>query len=508
MTDAPLSAVLARLASHLAFLVIGGGLVFIAYLVNRFAPQKRGRIKRTVILFVLYVVTELFAASLHVMGAGTAWMAAHTAADLLEAFTIINLSALLLFDVALERIGIVVIPFATDMLVGIAYLVSIGLCLVDAGLNPSSILGASAVVSAVLAISLQSTLGNILGGVAFQLDGSVHVGDWVQLENGRQGKIKEIRWRHTALETRDWDTIIVPNAALLGQSFTILGRRQGMPAQHRMWVYFNVDFRFGPPTVIAAVNVAADPKPHAICMDLAKDQRDSFAYYAVRYWLTDLAVDDPTSSLVRSRIYAGLRRAGIPLARPAATAFIGRNEHTDDESRLARHKRARVAAVESVVLFRGLTEDEREFVATHLRYAPFAAGEIVTHQDAVAHWLYIITKGRVEIRRTHDGKMAVVSTVEAPGFVGEMGLLTGAPRTADVVAITDIECYRLDKQGFERVVIERPEAAKQFSEELAKRRIGLIAADEKLDAGAQSVRQAQEQAAILRRIEQFFGLKS
>jgi len=35
-----------------------------------------------------------------------------------------------------------------------------------------------------------------------------------------------------------------------------------------------------------------------------------------------------------------------------------------------------------------------------------------------------------------------------------------------------------------------------------------INAEEQLDAGAQSVRQAQEQAAILGRIETFFGLKS
>jgi small-conductance mechanosensitive channel/CRP-like cAMP-binding protein len=414
-------------------------------------------------------------------------------------------------------LGIVVALFATDMVVGVAYLVSMVLCLVDAGLNPSSILGASAVVSAVLAISLQSTLGNILGGVAFQLDGSVHVGDWIQLESGRQGRIREIRWRHTAIETRDWDTIIVPNSSLLGQSFTILGRRSGMPLQHRMWVYFQVDFRFPPNLVIQAVNdalqgspierVAADPKPHAICMDLAKDTRDSFAYYAARYWLTDLAVDDPTSSVVRGRIFAGLRRAGIPLARPSTTTFIGRNEQHDDGSRLARHKHARIAAVESVDLFSGLTGNEREFVAEHLRYAPFAAGETVTRQGAVAHWLYIITTGRVEVRRTHEGKTAVIAEVVAPGFVGEMGLLTGAPRTADIVACTDVECYRLDKAGFERVMTERPDAARQFSEALAKRQIALLAADEKLDAGAQSVRQAEAQAAILQRIESFFGLK-
>jgi len=518
MPDAPLSAVLARVAGHLAFLLIGGGLVLLAYIVNRYAPQKRPRIRRTVILFCVYIVTELCAAFLHVTGAERTWQAFHFAADIIEAFTVINLVAVALFDVALERLGIRVALFATDLVVGVAYLASIMLCLVDSGLNPSSILGASAVVSAVLAISLQSTLGNILGGVAVQLDGSIHIGDWIQLENGRQGKVREIRWRHTAIETRDWDTIMVPNATLLGQSFSILGRRAGMPLQHRMWVYFNVDFRYSPSAVIQAVNdalqgspianVASDPKPHAICMDLAKDTRDSFAYYAARYWLTDLAVDDPTSSLVRARIYTGLRRAGIPLARPSTTTFVGANEQSDDHERLSRHKRARVSAVESVDLFSDLTGDEREFVAEHLLYAPFAAGETVTRQGAVAHWLYIITHGRVEIRRTHDGKTVIVGEVSAPGFVGEMGLLTGAPRTADVVACTDLECYRLDKEGFQRVVTERPAAARQFSEALAKRQMELTAADEKLDEGAKSVRQAQVQEAILHRIEDFFGLKN
>ena len=518
MPDVSLTAVFTRVLTHVEFLLIGGGLVILAYLVNRFAPLKRPRIRRTVILFALYVVTEICAAALHVAGAGAVWMAFHTAANVIEGFTVINLCAIALFDVALERAGMTVAPFATDLLVGVAYLAGAGLCLVDAGLNPSQILGASAVVSAVLAISLQSTLGNILGGVAVQLEGSIHVGDWIQLENGRQGKIREIRWRHTAIETRDWDTIIVPNASLLAQSFSILGRRNGMPLQHRMWVYFQVDFRYAPGAVIEAVNealqgspianVSADPKPHAICMDLAKDTRDSFAYYAARYWLTDLAVDDPTSSLVRARLYTGLRRAGIPLARPSSTTFVAMHEADDDRGRVSRHKQARMTAVESVELFHGLTAEEREFVAEHLRYAPFAAGEKVTRQGAVAHWLYIITRGRVEIRRTHEGKTIVVGEVAAPGFVGEMGLLTGAPRTADVVACTDVECYRLDKQGFERVVTERPDAARQFSEALAKRQIGLIAADEKLDEAAKSVRQAQAQEAILRRIEDFFGLKS
>jgi small-conductance mechanosensitive channel/CRP-like cAMP-binding protein len=511
--------VLERLATHSMFILIAGGLVFIAYLINRFAPQKRKRIRRAATLFLLYLAVATASAVLHVIGPHEWWEAFHVSENVLEAFTIINIVALAIFDLALPLARVEFVSLTTDIIVGVAYLAATGLVLANGPFNPSSVIGASAVASAVLALSLQSTLGNILGGVALQLDGSIHVGDWIQLDNGKQGKVKEIRWRHTAVETRDWDTIIVPNSVLLAQNLTILGKRAGQPVQHRMWVYFNVDFRYAPTTVIAAVsealegapipNVAADPKPNVICYDFAKDGRDSFGYYAVRYWLTDLAVDDPTSSAVRARVFAALKRAHIPLARPTSTVFYGANESDEEQTRLDRQKERRMHALESIDLFKELTHEEIAFLAAHARYAPFTAGEIMTRQGAVAHWLYIMTTGRAEVRVCIQGEAPrTIATLVAPAFFGEMGLMTGEPRANDVVAITDVECYRLDKEGFQKIVVDRPSLAHVFSETLATRRVELLAARDGLDADAKRSKRATEQARILERIQNFFGLSS
>jgi small-conductance mechanosensitive channel/CRP-like cAMP-binding protein len=517
--DSIISAFFARVGTHASFIFIAGGLVFVAYLVNRFAPTERRRIRRVVILFGLTLAAVIVSSALHVAGSLRLWHVSHVAAELLESFTAVNLVALAIFDVLLPVIKMQAAAIASDLLVGLAYMAATVFVLIDEGFNPASVLGASAVASAVLVVSLQSTLGNILGGIAIQVDGSIHVGDWIQLENGRQGKVKDIRWRHTAIETRDWDTIIVPNSGLLAQSFTILGRRIGQPSQHRLWVYFNVDFRYAPTKVIAVVNealqaapipnVSETPPPHAICMDLAKDTRDSFAYYAVRYWLTDLAVDDPTSSAVRARIYAALRRASIPLARPTSTTFFAANEDNDDKARIDRLSRRRLLAIESIDIFRILTDEERRFLSSHLRYAPFTSGETMTRQGAVAHWLYIVTSGQAEVRAHVEGqsKSARIAVIEAPGFFGEMGMMTGAPRTADVIALTDVECYRLDKEGFQKIVKDRPEIVDEISKTLAKRKVDLVTTQEGLDEGAKSVRQATEQAAILKRIRSFFALE-
>ena len=56
----------------------------------------------------------------------------------------------------------------------------------------------------------------------------------------------------------------------------------------------------------SVMNVSPTPAPNCVFMDFEA----SYGRYAVRYWLTDLAVDDPTDSLVRVRIYFALKRAG------------------------------------------------------------------------------------------------------------------------------------------------------------------------------------------------------
>jgi small-conductance mechanosensitive channel/CRP-like cAMP-binding protein len=500
------------------FAVLGAGLLLVASLVNRFAPHRRRRLRASLVLYGLFLLGTAMAFGLRQVQSNVVGWAEHVqvATDLLGGFTLVNLVALAIFDVLLPALGFASVAITGDVIVGFAYVfVALGV-LKAAGVSPSSVVTTSAIVSGVLALSLQTTLGNILGGVALQLDGSIHVGDWLQLPDATQGRVVAIRWRHTVLETRNWDTLIVPNANLLAQTIMILGKRTGKPVQHRMWVYFNVDFRFAPTQVISVVmealraapieGVAEDPPPNVICYDFAKDNRDSFAYYAVRYWLTDLPNDDPTNSRIRTRIYAALKRAGIPLARPVQTLFVQPEE--DEAHYQTRHKERRVHALESVDLFKSLTPEERSFVADHLRYAPFAVGETCTRQGAVAHWLYILTSGKVEVRRhLPGGTMAkTLATIEAPGFFGEMGLMAGEPRAADVIAVTDAECYRLDKPGLARILEERPEIAEQFSKTLAKRRVELFAVAEDMDEEAKRLRAESEAGRVLERIQAFFGL--
>jgi len=241
------------------------------------------------------------------------------------------------------------------------------------------------------------------------------------------------------------------------------------------------------------------------------DFKESYCLYAARYWLADLANDDPTDSRVRGRIYFALERAGIPLSVPAFTAFV---KPRDQERKKLHHEREiaeRLSALDlaKVELFREMTDDERRVLVEHLRFAPFMKGELITRQGIEAHWLYIITKGSAEVFvSTEAGIEKTVRIIHAGDFFGEMSLLTGEPRTASLRALEDSECYRLDRQAFDDILHGRPEIAHYLSELLARRKVEIEAVRHDLDAAARAEMMKGQQESIFEKIHKLFGLSA
>jgi CRP-like cAMP-binding protein len=132
---------------------------------------------------------------------------------------------------------------------------------------------------------------------------------------------------------------------------------------------------------------------------------------------------------------------------------------------------------------------------------------VITRQNATAHWLYVLTKGDVEVKvRAGNGAEKLVTRMCAPNVFGEMGVVTGEPRSASVIAATEVECYRLDKEAFRRVLKQRSEIAESVSNVMARRRVELAAVREGLDAAQHKLRVREEKGRILEALQTFFGL--
>jgi|SRR5271157_73465 len=479
-----------------------------------FSRRQRRHVRTALTMFGLALLLIFLSVFPTMLGWSTAATALHAAGLLLAGCGVVKLASIILFDVILPFTPLSPPQVLRDLMVAAGY-VGVALWLLSRhGVTLSSIVATSAVMTGVIVFSLQDSFSNILGGLVLQIDESFSVGDWVKIDQ-TAGKVKEITWHHVAIETRNWDTVIIPNSLLIKSQVTVMGQRSGEPLQQRRWVYFNVDFRVPPTEVIRVVTEAlvttpvegsaADPAPNVVLMDF----KESYCLYAARYWLTDLANDDPTDSLVRGRIYFALQRASIPLSVPAFTTFV---ESRDQERAKLHHEHEiaeRLSALDlaRVELFREMNDGERRVLAERLRYAPFMKGELITRQGAEAHWLYIITKGSGEVIVSTDaGVHKTVSILNAGDFFGETSLLTGEPRIASLKALEDSECYRLDRNAFEDILHGRPEIAHYLSALLARRKVEIEAVRHDLDAAARAAMMKGQQESIFEKIQKLFGL--
>ncbi len=399
------------------------------------------------------------------------------AATILVGFVLIRMSGILLFRVVLPAVRIEPARIVED-LITTALTIAWGLVwLRQSGVALGSLVATSAVITGVIAFSMQETLGNLLGGLALQLDKSLRVGDWMKVEE-TSGQVKEIRWRYTAVETRNRETVVIPNGWLVKNKFTVLGSRADPAPLWRRWLWFEIDIASPPQSVCNVLvrsvaeadipNVAIDPGPSAVLMRV----EGGIGRYALRYFLTDMRPDDVTDSIVRAHALAALTRHNLPVAIPREERLMVKDNEAHRAAEHARELDRRKAALGKVDLFAGLSDAERAELAEHLIYAPFVKGDTVTRQGAVAHWLYMIVGGEADIWIEGAGQRSHLATLDSGKVFGEMGLMTGAPRRATVTARTDLECYRLDKAGFEKVLRARPDIASGISDVLAVARVG------------------------------------
>lgn len=107
---------------------------------------------------------------------------------------------------------------STSILANIAkvvvYCVGLILILQNFGVAIGPLLTALGVGGLAVALALQPTLSNLFSGLQIIASGKVNIGDFVQLEGGQKGFVKDITWRNTTIETGQNNVIIVPNSKM------------------------------------------------------------------------------------------------------------------------------------------------------------------------------------------------------------------------------------------------------------------------------------------------------
>ena len=114
----------------------------------------------------------------------------------------------------------------------------------------------------------------------------------------------------------------------------------------------------------------------------------------------------------------------------------------------------------SVSLFSGLSPRFIDGLAKNCTTRKFEAGAVIVRQGNPGVGLFIISDGQVKVVKTTDTGESYEVGHHGPGdVIGEMSVLDGAPRSANVIAETDCECLVLTSWDFTAFMKSHPEVA-------------------------------------------------
>ena len=410
-------------------------------------------------------------------------------------FFIVRLIDLIAFDVFASRRRQVRAPAL------LRELVSIGVAILLFGIVYSMVfqksftawLTTGTVLAAILGFALQDTLGNLFAGIALHLEDSFEIGD--VLHAGEYiGVVEAVRWRGTRIRTFNNNVVIIPNSVLARERVEVYPRNNLNARLLQIGVDYNV-----PPAKVIDVLTQAAANVDGVSRELPCFARvagfgDSSVTYDIKYFTEDYSQRDRIDADIRKAAWYALRRNGISIPFPIRSYQRYQppaHRHQPDADDIAE----RLAGID---ILSPLSAEAHQKIAGNARVHTYSRGETIIRHGEEGDSMFIVHEGSVSVRVPDASERGwhEVAALHAGDVFGEMALLTGETRTADVVALRDVIAIEIAKDALQPVLQSHPVFAASISTKITARR----------DAASARMAERDTHQSVLSRIRSYFGL--
>jgi small-conductance mechanosensitive channel len=354
-----------------------------------------------------------------------------------------------------------------------------------------AILGGGALLAAVIGLALQDTLGNLIAGIALHMEDSFQIGDVIK-SGDYLGRVEHVSWRATRVRTYNNDLVMLPNSLLSRERLQVFPRNN--PNARVLQV--GVDYHFAPARVMEVLQRAASHidgvDRDMPCIARVAAFGDSAVTYEIKYFMRDYMQRDRIDADIRKAVWYAMRRNEIAIPFPVRAFHQYTPPATDQQGKLSREEL--LARLRDADILLPLSDAAHESIAEGADVHVYSKGETIIRHGTAGESMFVIHSGRVSVR-VGDDEAAQLGEGDV---VGEMALLTGETRTADVVALTDVVAIEIGKNALQPLLVEHPELADSLSEQIAQRQ-------EHLDTLREESPE-EVQGTVLSRIRDWFGL--
>lgn len=360
-----------------------------------------------------------------------------------------------------------------------------------------ALIAGSSAIGLGVAFMAKDFIHEAIASVQIQYDRLFTIGDWISMGDKEAYCVVDIERRLVTLRTHEGDTVKFPSTKFLSGGIRNLSRAETGCSRT---IFFQIDPKYRHEKILAIMDLAAKyvVKNNPVFYNRFSSSVNGFAVgsitYRIKYFCQPSAAPNNTNMTMYMAVLKFLNAASICLESSIAVSQL--NDTVDQTRRLLDIRNHSVLKV--------LSLEEIQTLAGKVALCEFRAGETILRHGDSGDSMFFIFEGSLDIQiPKENGEKSSVATLWPGDCVGEMSMLTGEPRSADVIAINDVLLLQVTKAELQPILTNNPGLVDKLSRMLAERKV----ANQKHLSGADAEAEtAQETQTIAKRIIGFFAL--
>ena len=326
--------------------------------------------------------------------------------------------------------------------------------------SASQILAASGALGFGIAYVLREMISDVVACIQIQSEGLLSIGDYIQLKSGEYYQVMQLDSRRVVLQDSLGFTLYTPNRQFINQNFINI-TKQDPKMGMRIALEIEVDSGNDPSQVLELLEQAAQ---YVIQSEkgffpwhrtrLVKINNGTFSFILLYECAASMSVNatKTTMSLAVNRFF---KLGGINMNSTMETSSSSEITHTIS-SRLTNLYRLGVLRV--------LSLEEVTHLSESATVSKCRAGEHLIEKGQHAQSMYFLVEGELEVTIPNEqGEEIVVASIWPGDCVGEMSLLTGESRSANVRAKSNSILLEITKAGITPIFESNPELIYEIS---------------------------------------------
>lgn len=376
----------------------------------------------------------------------------------------------------------------------------------------TSLLATSGVIAMIVGLAIQINIANIFSGIAINVERPFRIGDWVKIGDFNEGKVIDINWRATRIHTRDDTVLCIPNSKASESPI----ENFSFPTDC-YWKYFTIHVDpIHPPdrvkqillnAALSTEGVLNNPPPSTRFLGLTAGMTGQSTSWAANYlisvYVKDYGKKFAHNESVWLNVWTHLRLAGIRHVMERKEIHMLFEGIKPKEEKLSKT----LSILQEIDIFQPFSIEAKNYLSQRMRLHTYPEGQIIVHQGDPGDSLYIIVEGALGVWvKREDGQSIEIGRLGAGNIFGEMALMTGEPRAATIISISETRLYEITKADIMPLMKKHPEIFGHLSEILSQRKMATASKlsmreEEKIDKSTLATQ-------ILQKIQSFFGFKS